>query len=320
MRKVRQRLSIPTIAALGTLAIVTAAIAQGPVGPVTNPTQTTSRPRPRLDVVFAIDATGSMGDEIDQVKTHLWRTANQVMAGQPRPDVRFGLVIYRDRTDAEHTRVVPLTRDVDAIHRELMGIVANGGGDGPEDVDAALELSVRQINWDTSAAHMVFLIGDAPPKPYGLDRGAILEEARRREITFHTVQASGMDAVGARVFEEIAGRTGGVAEVLTYTRDVTYAGTSRVLMNRGADAWISSRSLSDEERGLSFEELRRRRLVERAPAAVTARPAPRAAGAYAVEGRASGAAPAVAAPADSDIGGIITREAREAAEERGVAY
>ena len=71
--------------------------------------------RPRLDLVFLIDATGSMGDEIEPVKQHIWNIANQIASGSPRPELRVGLVIYRDRSDAEPTRMVPLTGDLDRI-------------------------------------------------------------------------------------------------------------------------------------------------------------------------------------------------------------
>ncbi len=287
---------------------------------------------PRIDVVFAIDATGSMADEIQQVKQHLWSTANGILQGDPQPDVRFGLVVYRDRQDAEHTRVVPLTRDVDAIHRELMNLQATGGGDYPEDVDAALQLAVDEMNWSESGARLVFLIGDAPPKSYGVDREALLERARRAEITFHTVQASGMSTQGGALFTQIAQLTGGAAEVLTYRQMVAHNGRQRLLLRRGEEVFMGRRPLREAERALSFRELRSRNLIRPAPAAVARRAAPRRArhrrhrrpargDAYRSSGG-GGSAPA-AAPvefSDSDIGGIVNREARRAAEAEGVSY
>lgn len=288
-----------------------------------------ARPGPRIDVVFAIDATGSMADEIQQVKQHLWSTANGILQGDPQPDVRFGLVVYRDRQDAEHTRVVPLTRDVDAIHRELMNLQATGGGDYPEDVDAALQLAVDEMNWSDSGARLVFLIGDAPPKSYGVDRRALLERARRAEITFHTVQASGMSGAGGSLFAQIAQLTGGEAEVLTYRQMVAHNGRQRLLLRRGTEVFMSRRPLREAERALSFRELSDRDLIRPAPAAVSRRAAPsrtrrRAHRGRAHPTRASGGAPApTAAPvefSDSDIGGIVNREARRAAAAEGVSY
>ena len=39
--------------------------------------------RPHIDVVFVLDATGSMGDEIEPVKQHIWNIANQIAPGNP---------------------------------------------------------------------------------------------------------------------------------------------------------------------------------------------------------------------------------------------
>ncbi|MBO6938366.1 MAG: VWA domain-containing protein [Deltaproteobacteria bacterium] len=283
---------------------------------------------PRIDVVFAIDATGSMADEIQQVKQHLWATANGILQGDPQPDVRFGLVVYRDRSDSEHTRVVPLTRDVDAIHRELMNLQATGGGDYPEDVDAALQLAVDEMNWSDTGARLVFLIGDAPPKDYGVDRNGLLERARRAEITFHTVQASGMTPEGGTLFTQIAQLTGGEAEILTYRQMIAHNGRQRLLLRRGEEVFMSRRPLRERERALSFRELRSRNLIQPAPAAVARRAAPARPGRRMTRGRAGGGSPRSAAPAaaapvefsDSDIGGIVNREARRAAEAEGVAY
>ncbi|MAQ14660.1 MAG: hypothetical protein CMN30_07670 [Sandaracinus sp.] len=320
----------PPFAALALTLLAAPSLAQtGTPVPAVTPARA---PRPKIDVVFAIDATGSMADEIAQVKEHLWATANGILAGTPTPEVRFGLVIYRDRTDSEHTRVVPLTDDVDAIHTELMGLHASGGGDYEEDVDAALQLAVDEMNWSERGAKLVFLIGDAPAKSYGVDRAALLERARRMEITFHTVQASGMSDAGGQQFAQIAQLTGGEAEILTYREMIAHAGRQRLLLRRGTALYMGRRVLAEDERSLSFRELEGRGLLEPAPPAVsrrmTARPsrvrAPRRrahGGRGVLPARGRAAAPAPAADfADSDIGGIVSREAREAAAAEGVAY
>ena len=52
---------------------------------------------PRVDVVFLLDATGSMGDEIQAVKDRIRAMISAIALGDPAPDVRFGIVAYRDR-------------------------------------------------------------------------------------------------------------------------------------------------------------------------------------------------------------------------------
>ena len=56
-------------------------------------------------------------------------------------------------------------RDLDSMYATLMDFRAEGGGDGPEDVNAALHDAVHSISWsqDPKAYQVVFLVGDAPP-------------------------------------------------------------------------------------------------------------------------------------------------------------
>ncbi|HVN39266.1 MAG TPA: VWA domain-containing protein [Myxococcota bacterium] len=75
--------------------------------------------RPRIEVAFVLDTTGSMSGLIGGAKRKIWQIANQLASGKPTPDVRIGLVAYRDRGDDYVTRVRDLTRDLDAIYAEL---------------------------------------------------------------------------------------------------------------------------------------------------------------------------------------------------------
>ncbi len=77
---------------------------------------------PRLDVLFLLDATGSMGDEIAQIQNTLASIAERVDRIEPRPELRFGLVAYRDRGDEYVTRVYDFTPDV-ALFQQLLASV-----------------------------------------------------------------------------------------------------------------------------------------------------------------------------------------------------
>ncbi len=68
-----------------------------------------------LDVLFLLDATGSMGDEIDQLKTSIDSVAARVAALDGSPDVRFGMTLYRDEGDAFVTSTYDFTGDVDGV-------------------------------------------------------------------------------------------------------------------------------------------------------------------------------------------------------------
>lgn len=51
-----------------------------------------------LDLLFTIDATGSMGDELAYIQAELEHITNAVRRGSQN-DIRVGVVFYRDRTD-----------------------------------------------------------------------------------------------------------------------------------------------------------------------------------------------------------------------------
>ena len=46
---------------------------------------------PRVELVFALDTTGSMSGLIDGAKRKIWSIAQFIAQGQPKPDVRIGL-------------------------------------------------------------------------------------------------------------------------------------------------------------------------------------------------------------------------------------
>ena len=147
---------ILTTAALGLLAASPA------------PAQTTERPkdRPRLEMVFVLDTTGSMGGLLDGAKQKIWSIVNGVLKSPDHPSVRVGLVAYRDHSDAYITKVTPLTADLDKVYGTLMDYRAEGGGDTPEDVRQALADGVRRAGWSARSprlAQVLFLVGDAPP-------------------------------------------------------------------------------------------------------------------------------------------------------------
>src|SRR5690348_8048988 len=60
----------------------------------------TSADESRIDVVFVLDSTGSMGGLIEGAKQKIWAIANQVATAKPRPRIRMALVTYRDRGDS----------------------------------------------------------------------------------------------------------------------------------------------------------------------------------------------------------------------------
>jgi len=119
----------------------------------------------RVEVVFVLDTTGSMGGLIAAAKEKIWSIASTLAQAKQAPEISMGLVAYRDRGDAYVTQVVDLNKDLDSMYAKLMQFRADGGGDSPESVNQALDDAINRISWsqDPSTYRVVFLVGDAPP-------------------------------------------------------------------------------------------------------------------------------------------------------------
>ena len=164
--------------------------------------------RPRIEVAFVLDTTGSMSGLIDGAKRKIWQVANQLASGKPTPEVRMALVGYRDRGDAYVTRVRDLTADLDAIYAELQAFQADGGGDGPESVNQALHEARTKLSWsrDANVYRAIFLVGDAPPHmDYAQDvvYAQSVRAARKAGIVINTIQC-GSEQDTTPIWQEIA--------------------------------------------------------------------------------------------------------------------
>ncbi len=108
--------------------------------------------KPRMEVCFVLDTTGSMTGLIEGAKQKIWSIANEMVSAKPTPELRLGLVAFRDRGDDYVTKDFDLTNDIDAIYGQLQSFHAAGGGDTPESVNEALDDAVRKMLWSTDKA------------------------------------------------------------------------------------------------------------------------------------------------------------------------
>ena len=153
--------------------------------------------RPKVEVVFVLDTTGSMGNLIAAAKEKIWSIASTMSSAQHAPEIKMGLVAYRDRGDAYVTRVVDLSDDLDSMYATLMDFRAGGGGDGPESVNAALYDAIHNVSWsqDDSTYRVVFLVGDAPPHMDYRDDvkyPVTLAAAKRNGIVVNAIQCGNL--------------------------------------------------------------------------------------------------------------------------------
>ncbi len=167
----------------------------------------------RVEVVFVLDTTGSMGDLIDGAKRKIWSIANTIVEQNPEADVAMGLVAFRDRGDEYVVKTHQMTEDLQSLYGRLVKFEADGGDDTPESVNEALAVAVSDINWSKgdNVRRIVFLVGDAPPHmDYPDDRPytEVLMEAKQRGIIVNAVQAGDMDET-RDVWKDIAQRGAG---------------------------------------------------------------------------------------------------------------
>lgn len=173
-----------------------------------------------LDVHFVLDATGSMGDEIARLRDNMTSIAEQIAALPSRPDVRFGMTVYRDEGDLFVTRTFDLTDNLDDFLVALGDVNADGGGDYPEAMDEALADALEKPEWRRDGAvEVIVLIADAPPQisrqvAQGYHETALL--AAGRGVKIFPVAASGTDDQAEYVMRELAFVTGGRFVFLSY--------------------------------------------------------------------------------------------------------
>jgi Mg-chelatase subunit ChlD len=179
--------------------------------------------RAKLDVLFLIDTTGSMGDEIDRLKDSVRSVAERIAGLPANADLRLGMTVYRDRGDLFVTRTFDFTSSVDVFKTALAEVRADGGGDTPEDLNAGLHQAVTGPSWrGDDTVKLMFLIADAPPHldyQDGPDYAADVRAAARRGIKIMPIASSGLDDQGEYVFRQLAQITMARFTFLTYGAD-----------------------------------------------------------------------------------------------------
>ncbi|WP_313171246.1 VWA domain-containing protein [Stenotrophomonas sp.] len=175
--------------------------------------------RAKLDLVFMVDATGSMADEIDKLRDSLQGIVRDIAQLPSNPDICLGLVTYRDRGDEYFVRGWDLSNNVAGFQKVLDGVRANGGGDYPEAMNEAFDHAVQAMNWrGASTTRLLVSLADAPPHmDYPQPRyEQTMLAALGKGIKVLSVAASGQDTTGEIAQRQIAQYTGGRFIFLTY--------------------------------------------------------------------------------------------------------
>jgi Mg-chelatase subunit ChlD len=168
-----------------------------------------------LDLVLAIDTTGSMAGVINDVKANIAQLIATLRAGGGT--VRVGIVAYRDIRDDYVVRPFPLTAldtaGTAALNGFIAGLRASGGGDWPEKLDAALDVATGMA-WRGDVAASIVVLADAPAHPQDQATALAIAEAFTTKIP--GAQVSLIDTgSGGHAFMQALPRHGG-GQYVTY--------------------------------------------------------------------------------------------------------
>lgn len=151
----------------------------------------------KVDVVFAIDTTGSMKDDLEVIREE-WvpKLLDQLKAFG---SIRLGLLFYRDYNDSYLFKGLPVkyfafSNNPDTFIKCLNTAIIKGteGGDVPEAVYEALYASLQYYDWRSDAERKIILIGDAEPhdKPRGykkITREKVMELSEEKGVAMDCI-------------------------------------------------------------------------------------------------------------------------------------
>jgi flagellin len=173
----------------------------------------------KVDIIFVIDTSGSMGSTINNVKANI----DKFVETLGDIDGQFGLVQYSDIGSSEPINKWEFTNDVDSFKDNIQDLRDNfmfGGGDGPESglegiMDATngamsfpfRDNSVKQFVLVTDAA--VHESGDGAAYPYTYNVNDVAADLKKSGIKVSVVSGSPGSPQHTQL-SELSDETGGV--------------------------------------------------------------------------------------------------------------
>ncbi len=169
-----------------------------------------------IELMFVIDTTGSMGDEINYLKVEIDDVISEIQEKNPNTIIKLALLFYRDKGDEYVTRYFDFTQDIQKQKNNLSNQNANGGGDFEEAVYKALGEAVDK-QWSSSSETRVLVhVADAPSHDNEVKEwNKNVLKLTKKGIKVISVASSGIDKKTEYFFRSQSMITGGCYVYLT---------------------------------------------------------------------------------------------------------
>lgn len=172
-----------------------------------------------LDLMFVVDTTGSMSDELEYLKEELNNVISRVSNANSGMNIRLSVNFYRDDGDEYIVKYFAFTNDIDKALRDLEKQYSDGGGDTPEAVHVAFDNAVNDHDWSETSVKLMFFVLDAPPHVdhQGVPESMLksIESSAALGIRIIPIVASGADTETEFIMRTAAAMTGGTYTFLT---------------------------------------------------------------------------------------------------------
>lgn len=176
-----------------------------------------------IELMLIIDTTGSMGDELEYLKSELAYVIEEIKKNNNDISIYISLLFYRDQSDAYITKYVEFTDDVNLTIAELKKQGANGGGDFEEAVQIAFNEALQK-NWTSKNSTKIILhVADAPAHDQDIQQwNDCVLKASAMGIQIITIASSGIDRKTEYFFRAQSMITNGVYTYLTNHSGIGY--------------------------------------------------------------------------------------------------
>ena len=148
----------------------------------------------QIEIMFMVDTTGSMSDEIEFLKLELADVISKVKESNPNVQILVGLLFYRDFGDDYVTRYFDFTKDIDSQLENLKKQFSDGGGDFEEAVYKAYEEALEKQWSNTSSTKLLVHVADAPSHDEDVEKwNNSIKSLTSKGIKVITIASSGID-------------------------------------------------------------------------------------------------------------------------------